>query len=159
MKVRILVALVAFSLLPRAGGAQVPPPPSLPGQDALAERLVGAIEAKNVPAYAALLSDGLRVFEDGKEVAGSKTEWLTTYGPKLAAEGVLFKVGPAFSSSGRLLFVEYVNSTASWGGRIPAHCCWSHDAVAYDLVDGKITVIRRLKGGDKAIRQQGESVP
>lgn len=135
--------------------AQVPPPPSLPGQDVLGKELVRAIEAKDVTAYASLLSDNLRVYEDGKEIADSKAKWLATYGKKLAAEGVSFKVGPGFSSTGRLLFIEYFNSMASWGGTVPKNCCWSHDAVVYDVANGKVTAIRRLRGGDKKLDERG----
>lgn len=147
---RIKLCVAAVLLLPSTfASAQVPPPPSLPGQDALGVRLVAAIEAKDAKAYATLLSDDLQVFEDGKLVAANKTKWLDKFSKKLAAEGVSFKVAAGFSSTGRLLFIENFNSAASWGGAIPSHCCWSYDAVAYDIRDGKIAVIRRLRGGDK----------
>ena len=135
--------------------AQVPPPPSLPGQDTLSETLVRSIETKSVATYATLLSDNVRVFDDGKEVARSKEEWLNTFGKKLAAEGVAFKMAPGFSSTGRLLFIEYFNSVGSWLGGIPAHCCWSYDAVAYDIAGGKVTTIRRLRGGDTKLDGRG----
>ena len=135
--------------------AQVLPPPSLPGQDTLSEQLVRSIEMKDAAAYATLLSDKLLVFDDGKEIARSKEEWLKTFGKKLSANGVAFKVHPGFSSTGRLLFIEYFNSAGSWGTEIPAHCCWSYDAVAYDVGGGKITVIRRLRGGDTKLDERG----
>lgn len=131
--------------------AQVPPPPSLPGQDELAAKLVRAVEGKDVAAYAALLADDVTVTEDSKVVARSKREWLASFSPKLSAEGVSFTLAPGYSSTGRLLFVEYFNSTASWGSPLPRHCCWSHDAVAYDVAGGKVTAIRRLRGGDKKL--------
>ena len=127
--------------------AQVPAPPSLPGQDRLREELVRSIEGKDKAAYAALLADDVSVFEDGKEIAGNKAAWMEQFGEKLSAEGVYFKVTAVFSSTGRLLYIEHFNSSASWGGEVPAHCCWSNDAVAYDVADGKISVIRRLRGG------------
>lgn len=77
---------------------------------------------------------------------------------KLAADGVSFEVRPGFSSTGRLLFIEYFNSVASWGGAVPEDCCWSHDAVAYDVASGKVTVIRRLRGGDKALDERGSPI-
>jgi hypothetical protein len=135
--------------------AQVLAPPPLPGQDRMGEELVRSIETKNPAAYAALLSDAVRVFEDGKEIARSKAEWMNTFGEKLSAEGVSFKMSQGFSSTGRLLFVEYFNSSGSWGGDIPAHCCWSYDAVAYDLAGGKVTVIRRLRGGETRLDARG----
>ncbi len=154
MHVRLLTAVVVMTVT-TASQAQVPAPPSLPGQNELAKKLVRVIEAKDLTAYASILSDDLHVYEDGKEIADRKTKWLATYGKKLATEGVSFKVGPGFSSTGRLMFIEYFNSTASWSGTVPEHCCWSHDAVAYDVADGKVTTIRRLRGGDMKLDDRG----
>ncbi|MEG3087723.1 hypothetical protein [Sphingomonas sp. PB4P5] len=145
--------LIITASLP--SNAQVPPPPSLPGQDRLSEELVRSIETKNIAAYGALLSDAVHVSEDGKEVARSKTDWMETFGKKLSADGVVFKMTPGFSSSGRLLFIEYFNSAGSWGGNLPAHCCWSYDAVAYDLAGGKVIAIRRLRGGNTKLDERG----
>jgi len=150
-----LFAAVFLAVTPLPGRAQVPSPPSLPGQDALGEQLVRAIEAKDTVGYAALLSDDVHVFEDGREVARNKADWLKSYGAKLSTEGVSFKLSPGFSSTGRLLFIEYFNSAGSWGRATPAHCCWSYDAVAYDIANGKVTVIRRLRGGDKRLDALG----
>ena len=135
--------------------AQVPPPPSLPDQDTLGEQLVRSIETKNTAAYATLLSDNVSVFEDGKQVARNKVEWLNNFGQKLSAKGVVFKMSPGFASSGRLLFIEYFNSAGSWGSAVPAHCCWSYDAVAYDIAGGKVTSIQRLRGGDIKLDDRG----
>jgi hypothetical protein len=148
--------LIMTATLPSS--AQVPPPPSLPGQDRVSGELVRSIETKNSAAYAALLSDAVHVFEDGKEVARSKTDWMNTFGKKLSADGVVFKMSPGFSSTGRLLFIEYFNSAGSWGGDVPAHCCWSYDAVAYDVADGKVTAIRRLSGGATKLDEHGSPV-
>ncbi|WP_395396141.1 nuclear transport factor 2 family protein (plasmid) [Novosphingobium sp. BL-8A] len=156
MFAKLLSAAVALST-PITIHAQVPPPPSLPGQAELGARLVAAIETKDVEAYAELLSDDIQVFEDGEQVADGKEEWLRTFGKKLAAEGVSFKVTSGYSSTGRLLFIEYFNSQGSWGGAIPSHCCWSYDAVAYEIRDGKVTVIRRLRGGDKKLKEPAET--
>jgi hypothetical protein len=150
MRIRLCAAAVTL-LTPTLVLAQVPPPPSLPGQDDLADRLIVAIEAKDATAYASLLSDDLQVFEDGKLIAANKAKWLDNFGKMLVAEGVSFTVSSGYSSTGRLLFTEYSNSMASWGGAIPSHCCWSYDAVAYDLKDGKIAVISRLRGGDRKL--------
>ncbi|WP_404479090.1 hypothetical protein [Novosphingobium sp. BL-52-GroH] len=150
MRIKLCVAAVML-LTPALALAQVPPPPSLPGQDDLGARLVAAIEAKDAKAYASLLSDDLQVFEDGKLIAANKAKWLDIFGKKLVAEGVSFTISSGYSSTGRLLFTEYFNSMASWGGVIPSHCCWSYDAVAYDIKDGKIAVIMRLRGGDKKL--------
>jgi hypothetical protein len=146
-------ALMMTASLPSE--AQVPPPPSLPGQDTLGEQLVRSIETKNTAVYATLLLDNVSVFEDGKQVARNKVEWLNTFGKKLSAKGVVFKMSPGFSSSGRLLFLEYSNSAGSWGSAVPAHCCWSYDAVAYDVAGGKVTSIRRLRGGDTKLDDRG----
>ena len=135
--------------------AQVLAPPSLPGQDALAEKLVRAIEGKDVAADSGLLAEDLVVTEDGKIAARTKAQWLSRYGRKLSAEGVSFKLSPGYSSTGRLLFIEYFNSAGSWGGPVPAHCCWSHDAVAYDIAEGRITAIQRLRGGDTELDERG----
>lgn len=75
MRIRLRVAAVML-LTPTLASAQVPPPPSLPGQDDLDARLVAAIEAKDVKAYASLLADDLQVFEDGKLIAANKDKWL-----------------------------------------------------------------------------------
>ena len=146
-------ALIMIASLPVE--AQVPPPPSLPGQDRLSEQLVRSIETKDAAAYATLLSDNVLVFDDGKEVARSKREWLNTFGKKLLAQGVTFKISPGYSSAGRLLFIEYFNSSGSWGNEVPVHCCWSYDAVAYDVAGGKVTSIRRLRGGDTKLDERG----
>lgn len=150
MRIKLGVAAVML-FTPMLTFAQVPSPPSLPGQDDLGARLIAAIESKDAKAYASLLSDDLQVFEDGKLIAANKVKWLDDFGKKLAAKGVSFTVSSGYSSTGRLLLTEYLNSTASWGGAIPSHCCWSYDAVAYDIKDGKIAVIRRLRGGDKKL--------
>lgn len=142
-------------MMPLPAQAQIPPPPPLPGQNVLGENLVRSIEAKDLDSYAKLLSDKLVVYDDGKVVARSKEEWLKAFGEKLTAEGVTFEVSPGFSSTGRLLFIEYFNSAGSWGGSLPAHCCWSYDAVAYDVAEGKVTVIRRLRGGDTKLDERG----
>lgn len=94
MDCRVACAMSLFVSVPCQ--AQVPPPPSLPGQDELGRELVRVIEAKDVTAYASLLSENLHVYEDGREIADSKARWLETYGRKLVAEGVFFKVGPGF---------------------------------------------------------------
>ncbi len=150
---RLCAALSMMAALPCS--AQVPPPPPLPGQDALAARLMRAITHKDLDAYAALLSDAVRVDEDGRQVASNKAEWLNRYGPKLAAKGVTFRIVSGFSSTPRLLFVEYYNSAASWGG-LPRHCCWSYDAVAYDIRDDKVIAIHRLRGGDRQVPIDGQ---
>jgi len=142
-------------MMPLPAQAQIPPPPPLPGQNLLGESLVRSIEAKDLDSYAKLLSDKLVVYDDGKVVARSKEEWLKAFGEKLVAEGVTFEVSPGFSSTGRLLLIEYFNSEGSWGGSLPAHCCWSYDAVAYDVAEGKVTVIRRLRGGDTKLDERG----
>ena len=61
------VTLIMAASLPSS--AQVLPAPSLLGQGGLSEELVRSIETKDTAAYAALLSDAVHVFEDGKEVA------------------------------------------------------------------------------------------
>ena len=55
------------------------------------------------------------------------------FGPELAANGVTFRLSPGYSSTGRLLFIEYFNSLASWGRVFPARlllglqrCCLRH---------------------------------
>ena len=52
--------------------AQVPPPPILPEQGGIAEKLVRAFLAKDEAGYAALLADDVQVFEDGQIVAKTK---------------------------------------------------------------------------------------
>ncbi|EZP50043.1 nuclear transport factor 2 family protein [Sphingomonas sp. RIT328] len=136
---------------------QVPPPPPLPGQDTLGRKLVEAIERKDVKAYADLLSDDVKVSEDGRQIASDKASWLSAYGKKLSANGVSFKIESGFTSTGRLLFIEYFNSAGSWGGEIPKDCCWSYDAVAYDVAGSKITAIYRLRGGSSKLEIDGAS--
>lgn len=148
---RTLLQVAALMTVAVPVGAQVLAPPSLPGQDRLAEELVQAIERKQVAAYTALLAPDVKVYEDGKLTASDRDQWMARFGQKLAAKGVSFRIGPAFSSTGRILTIEHFNSMASWGGSVSAHCCWSSDAVAYEIADGKVTVIRRLRGGDKTL--------
>lgn len=148
------VALASATIAPVA--AQVLPPPLLPGQSDIAQRLVAAFRAKDESAYAALLSDQVEVFEDGKKIASDKAEWLRRFGPKLSAKGVSFKLAPGYAATGRFLFIEYFNSTASWGAGPPRHCCWGYDAVAYDIADGKIIRIQRLRGGDAVLDETGK---
>lgn len=136
--------------------AQVPPPPMLPEQGGIAELLVRAFSTKDEAGYAALLAEDVQVFEDGQRVAENKTEWLKKFGPKLSATGVSFKLAPGYASTGRILFIEYFNSLASWGRTPPPDCCWGYDAVAYDIAGGKITVIRRLRGGTSRLGDDGK---
>jgi hypothetical protein len=153
-----MVGAALVVMIPLPAKAQVLAPPSLPGQDRLGEQLVRAIETKNMAAYATLLSDDVLVFEDGKEVARGKADWLNMFRGKLSTEGVSFKILSGFSSTGRLLFIEYFNSAGSWGGDVPAHCCWSYDAVAYDVAGGKVTAIRRLRGGNMRLDERGKPI-
>jgi hypothetical protein len=136
------VAAIAAS-----ASAQVPPAPPLPGQESLAANLVTVLESKDVKGYSALLADNLTVTEDGKLVASNKQQWLSRFAPKLAARGVSFKLGPGYQSTGRLLFIEYFSSTGSWNRTPPPDCCWSYDAVAYDVRDGRVIRIQKLNGG------------
>ena len=124
-------------------------------QQDVAEELVRAFTEKDVAAYGSLLASNVHVFEDGKNVAQNKEAWLRRFGPKLTAEGVTFNLAPGFGSTGRLLFIEYFNSLASWGRDVPPACCWGYDAVAYDIVDGKIQTIQRLKGGEFRLGADG----
>lgn len=142
-----------FSALTVAGtaGAQVPPPPSLPGQDQLAERLMASLREKNLGAYRSLLADDVEVFEDGQIIASNKKEGLSKFGVKITTPGVVFSIDRGYSSTGRIMLVEYFNSSGSWGDGPPKHCCWSYDAVAYDIRGSKITRISRLSGGDKKL--------
>lgn len=153
-----ITAIAALLLAPAtASVAQVPPPPPPSDQGSVAEKLVHAFATKDVAAYSALLSDNVSVFEDGQTVAQGKAEWLKAFGPKLTASGVTFKLSPGYASSGRLLFIEYFNTLASWGRTPPPDCCWGYDAVAYDVADGKITAIRRLHGGAARLDGDGKS--
>lgn len=152
----ILSAIIMAIALPPAAVAQVLPPPLLPEQGEMAQELVQAFDAKDSAAYAQLLADDLQVFEDGRLIAQNKAEWLAQFGPKLSAPGVSFELISGFASTGRMLFVEYFNSIASWGRTPPPHCCWGYDAVSYDIAEGKIQVIRRLRGGDTRIDQRHE---
>lgn len=77
------------------------------------------------------------------------------FGPELAAEGVTYRLSPGYSSSGRLLFIEYFNSLASWGRTPPPDCCWGYRAVAYDIAGGKILKIQRLNGGSLRLDDKG----
>lgn len=152
---RFLVGVVATLCSAPVALAHVPPPPLLPGQENLAERIVSAFATKDQSAYAALLADNVEVFEDGRPVARSKAEWLKRFGPMLSAKGVSFRLEPGYASTGRLLFIEYFNSLASWGDTPLPHCCWSYDAVAYEVVDSRIRTIRRLKGGTFRLDEAG----
>ena len=154
MPVRTMMAILMAGV-PIALHAQVLAPPALPGQYDVSERLVRAVEGKDVDAYAALLSEALIVTEDGQIAYRTKADWLAKFGRKLAASGVSFKMESGFSSTGRLLFIEYFNSASSWGRDVPAHCCWGYDAVAYDIADSKITAIHRLRGGDTRLEEDG----
>lgn len=149
-----LVAIVSIaSTGATTAYAQVPPPPSLPGQSDLATKLADALLRKDAVAYAGLLADDLQVYEDGRRVASGKHEWMASFGKKLVAPGVQFKMVSGYSSTGRLLFIEYFSSLASWGRTPPPDCCWSYDAVAYDVADGKIIKIQRLRGGDAKLNE------
>lgn len=146
-----VAALLMATHLPAI--SQVPPPPSLPGQSDLAKKIVLAIENKDLESYSQLLSNDVQVYQDNKIVANNKIEWLNLFGQKLSANGVHFKIAPGYMSTGRILFIEYFNSAGSWNGNAPSHCCWSHDAVAYDVnASGEITQIYRLRGGDKEVK-------
>ena len=155
MPLHYVATVLTFLAIAPPALPQVPPPPMHPVQEDVAEKLVQAFAAKDLPAYASLLASNVQVFEDGKNVALNKEAWLRRFGPKLAAEGVTFNMAPGFASTGRLLFIEYFNSLASWGRDVPPACCWGYDAVAYDIVDGKIQTIRRLRGGEFRLGADG----
>ena len=140
-----------------SGGAiaQVPPPPPLADQVQVSRELVADFNSKDVNAYAALLSDQVHVYEDGKLVARNKHEWMHRFGPMLNGTGVTFELAPGYSSSGRLLYIEYFNSMASWGRTPPSDCCWGYSAVAYDIQGKKIVTIRRLTGGAIRLDRNG----
>ena len=136
--------------------AQVPPAPLLPEQSNIAKSLVRAFSTKDKVLYAALLAEDVQVFEDGQSVARNKADWLKVFGPKLTADGVFFELAPGFASTGRILFIELFNSHASWGRTPPPDCCSGYDAVAYHVAGGKITVIRRLRGGKIQVAGNGK---
>lgn len=125
-------------------------------QGSIAQSLVRAFSTKDEAGYAALLAEDVQVFEDGQSIARNKADWLKVFGPKLSATGVSFALKPGYASTGRLLFVEYFNSLGSWGRTPPPDCCWGYDAVAYDIVGGKITTIRRLRGGTSRLAEDGK---
>src|SRR5690348_10151645 len=154
---KALAAVASAIVLPMASLAhgQVPPPPPLPGQNDLARNLVTDFASKDVVGYATLLSSNVQVFDDGVLIARSKDEWMRRFGPELGADGVTFRLSPGFSATGRLLFIEYFNSMASWGKTPPPDCCWGYRAVAYDISDGKIVRIQRLNGGSSRLDDQG----
>lgn len=153
---RFAASAAATLSLTTGAVAQVPPPPMLPEQGSIAESLVRAFLTKDEPRYAALLTEDVQVFEDGQSIARSKADWLKVFGPKLSATGVSFKLTPGYASTGRLLFIEYFNSLASWGRTPPPDCCWGYDAVAYDVAGGKITAIHRLRGGALRLAEDGK---
>jgi hypothetical protein len=157
--VKALAAVLTAALLSLSypGSAQVPPPPPLPGQDDLGRNLVADFDRKDPAGYAALLSNSVQVYDDGVLVARSKDEWMRRFGPELAAKGVTFRLSPGYSSTGRLLFIEYFNSMASWGDGPPRDCCWGYSAVAYDISGGKIVKIQRLNGGTARLDDKGSS--
>jgi hypothetical protein len=138
--------------------AQVPPPPPLPGQSDLGTKLAAALSNKDVAAYSALLADDVHVYEDGQLIASDKQQWIAKIGKTLSAPGVQLKFVTGYSSTGRLLFIEYFNSLASWGRTPPPDCCWSYDAVAYDLAAGKVAKIQRLRGGDSRLDDEGNPI-
>lgn len=153
---RLIAALTAIAfLLPTPALSQVPPPPSLPGQDVVGRDLVTVFARKDVAGYSALLSPDVHVYDDGTLVARSRGEWMRRFGPELAAAGVIFCLSPGYSSTGRLLFIEYFNSMASWGRTPPPDCCWGYRAVAYDIGDGKIMKIQQLNGGAVRLDDKG----
>ena len=154
MLARTLTLALAV-VLPCDLRAQAPPPPPLPGQAALSEKLVAALETRNLNAYSSLLADDLTVTEDGKLIASSKQQWLAQFGPKLSATGVTFKLAPGYASTGRLLFIEYFNSVGSWNRTPPPDCCWSYDAVAYDVRNGLVVRIQKLNGGSLVLDASG----
>jgi hypothetical protein len=151
LKIATLASIVMLSPTGPAG-AQVLAPPLLPGQQAIAERLVRALQDKDVDAYQSLLSDDLVVIVNGKILHNSRKSWLDDFGKMLSTRGVIFEVKSQFASTGRILEVEYFNSAGSWGSGPPGHCCWSYDAVAYDIRDGKIFRISKLNGGDTELK-------
>ena len=152
---RLVIALSGIALSFGPAAAQVPPPPPLPGQNDLGRALVADFAHKDLAAYAALLSNNVLVYDDGILVAHSRDEWMRRFGPELSAEGVTFRLSPGYSSTGRLLFIEYFNSMASWGKAPPRDCCWGYSAVAYDISGGKIVKIQRLNGGASRLNEQG----
>lgn len=129
--------------------AQVPPPPPLPGQDALAQRLKTSLESNDSNTYFSLLSDGVKVYDDATLVADDKAKWKALFAKRLSTKGVVFKVKNMFASTGRIAFVEQFNSAGSWPAGTRAECCWSTDMTTYLIRDGKVVTILRSKGGEE----------
>jgi len=144
----LLLAVLAATPLSSAY-SQVIDPPNPAGQNELEAALVRSLEEKDLNKYQSLLANDIIVSQDGKIIAQNRAAWLRIFGEKLTAKGVSFKVAGRYSSSGRILLIQYFNSVASWGGDAPAECCWSYDAVAYDYEGSKVTKIQILRGGDR----------
>lgn len=152
-----LLLTLALAATPGPGTAQVPPPPPPNGQGDIGTKLFESIRRKDGDLYASLLSEDVTVTEDGRTIASDKKQWLAIFLPRLSAKGVLLRMTQGYQGSGRILTVEYFNSAGSWG-TIPRDCCWSYDAVAYDIVGGRIRAIRRLRGGDVRLDEHGAVV-
>lgn len=152
-QVAATMALLAVAS-PSASNAVPTPPPSF-AQENVAKALVRAFNAKDVEGYGALLADDVQVFEDGKQVASTKAEWLGSFGPKLSAKGIGFKLFPGYIGAGRILFVEYFASHGSGGKPVPGDCCDSYDAVSYALRGDRIVAIYRIVGGSLKLDQDG----
>ncbi|HEY4547737.1 MAG TPA: hypothetical protein VIG90_15130 [Pedomonas sp.] len=127
--------------------AQVPPPPPMPGQLNLADEIAQSLADKDVEKYSRLLTDDVKVYEDGRLVSSEKSEWIRLLSERLLTEGVFVEIKSGYYTTNHFLFIEYSNTVGSFGGQLPAECCWTYDAVSYDIQDGKIAAIRRLKGG------------
>jgi len=142
-KMAILLTLMWAS----SAVSQVPPPPVPEDQTAILETLKTAYDRKDVPLYESVLRDDVVVTIDNEVTARSKTEWLSQFGRKLSADGIIMSVKNAYQSTGRMLTIEYFNSTESFRTQT-RDCCWRYDAVQYSIKENKISAISILSGGD-----------
>lgn len=142
-----LLAGVLAALMAPIAVAQVPPPPPSNDQSSIISSLIFAIQNKDIDSYSRLLDDNVNVFTNGEKTAGNKSQWLAIIRKSFANDGVIYAVKSAYPSNGGVLFIEYFNSAASFGGGPPADCCWRYDAVSYRFSNGKISSISKLEGG------------
>lgn len=146
-----MAVLLTFGAVWIDAKAQVLAPPLLPGQRELAANLRKAIEEKNLGLYAGLIADDVKVYQDNQLRFSNKGDWLDSFGNMLTAKGVVFKVSSQYAATGRILEIEEFDSAGSWTKGPIGHCCWSHDAVAYEIRANKIVKISKLSGGDTII--------
>jgi hypothetical protein len=150
IQIRKALLVLGMALLTAAPTWAVPPPPPPPHASALADKLIKALSSDDLPTYASLLEDNVTVFDNGDQVASSRTQWMERMAKetKYASVSILTQA----VSYKQILLVETVNTigktmiaSRAQPGTTVVDCCFWARASSYEITpEGKVRSIRLL---------------